>query len=147
MARTVSEVLFIDRHDTTMAPLAAALMAYHAGSRVNVSSAGVAPGPATDASVVEFLRGIGIDISDSFPKPVTEDALQAADVIIVLGAADQSVPSGGGADSSRSNRRWDLPEVDSQTPGWVGETHRRLENQILRLLDDFAIQTAPDEPQ
>ena len=56
-----------------------------AAGTVTVHSAGTKPGQSLNPQTVESLAELGIDITGEQPKPVTEDVLNAADVVIVLG--------------------------------------------------------------
>jgi protein-tyrosine-phosphatase len=38
--------------------------------------------------VVEAMAEIGIDVSKEFPKPLTDDAVRAADVVVTMGCGD-----------------------------------------------------------
>ncbi|TDD27025.1 hypothetical protein E1287_35495 [Actinomadura sp. KC06] len=85
LSHAALEVLFVDRHDTATAPMAAALLTGYARGRVHAGSAGRAPGDAVHPAAVQAMSDTGVDLGQAFPKPLTDDALQAADVIVLLG--------------------------------------------------------------
>src|SRR5204863_8732568 len=60
----------------------------YAAGRVRVSSAGSAPAETINPFVVEALDEIGLDIRTEFPKPLTDDAVQGADVVVTMGCGD-----------------------------------------------------------
>jgi arsenate reductase len=81
-------VLFVCTHNAGRSQLAAALLARAAGDRVTIASAGTAPTAAIDPVVLEALAERGIDASDAYPKPLTQEVVEAADVVITMGCGD-----------------------------------------------------------
>lgn len=84
----VPEVLFVCVHNAGRSQMAAALLAHYAQGRVRVRSAGSVPGREINPAVREVMEEIGIDLSQEFPKPLTDEAARAADVIITMGCGD-----------------------------------------------------------
>jgi arsenate reductase (thioredoxin) len=84
----VPEVLFVCVHNAGRSQMAAALLDQHAAGRVTVRSAGSAPADSINPAVAAAMAEIGIDLSRSFPKPLTTDAVDAADVVITMGCGD-----------------------------------------------------------
>jgi protein-tyrosine-phosphatase len=84
----VPEVLFVCVHNAGRSQMAAALLERHAGGRVLVRSAGSEPGRSLNPTVVEAMREIGIDISREFPKPLLDESVRAAEVVITMGCGD-----------------------------------------------------------
>lgn len=82
------EVLFVCIHNAGRSQMAAALLDERAGGRVGVRSAGSQPADQLNPAVVEAMAEIGLDISREFPKPLTDDAVQGADVVITMGCGD-----------------------------------------------------------
>ncbi|HXV92232.1 MAG TPA: arsenate reductase ArsC [Pseudonocardia sp.] len=84
----VPEVLFVCVHNAGRSQMAAALLAHHAGDAVVVRSAGSAPAERINPAVREVMAEIGIDLSAAAPKRLTDDAVQASDVVITMGCGD-----------------------------------------------------------
>lgn len=82
------EVLFVCVHNAGRSQMAAALLDHHAAGRVAVRSAGSAPASAVNPAVVAVMAELGIDVSREFPKRLTTDAVEAADVVITMGCGD-----------------------------------------------------------
>ncbi len=82
------EVLFVCVHNAGRSQMAAALLDHHAQGRVLVRSAGSAPADSVNPAVVEVMAELGLDLSKEFPKPLTTDAVRAADVVITMGCGD-----------------------------------------------------------
>ena len=51
-------------------------------------SAGSDPGESINPAVVEAMDELGVDMSQEFPKPLTDEVVQAADVVITMGCGD-----------------------------------------------------------
>ena len=84
----VPEVLFVCVHNAGRSQMAAALLDHHARGRVRVRSAGSAPGTEINPAVMAAMREVGLDLSKEFPKPLTDESVQAADVVITMGCGD-----------------------------------------------------------
>lgn len=82
------EVLFVCVHNAGRSQMAAALLEHHARGRVIVRSAGSAPASSLNPAVVEAMREVGIDLAEAFPKPLTDEAVRASDVVITMGCGD-----------------------------------------------------------
>jgi protein-tyrosine-phosphatase len=82
------EVLFVCVHNAGRSQMAAALLHRHAAGRVHVRSAGSAPADTINPAVVAAMDEIGIDLSRELPKPLTDEFVQAADVVITMGCGD-----------------------------------------------------------
>jgi arsenate reductase (thioredoxin) len=84
----VPEVLFVCVQNAGRSQMAAALLDHHAKGRVHVLSAGSQPASTLNPAVVEAMNEIGLDISKEFPKPLTDDVVRAADVVVTMGCGD-----------------------------------------------------------
>ncbi len=51
-------------------------------------SAGSQPGAHIDPTVIEVMRELGIDVTREFPKPLTDEVVRAADVVVTMGCGD-----------------------------------------------------------
>ncbi|MGG5173333.1 arsenate reductase ArsC [Pseudarthrobacter sp. J1738] len=88
IAHDVPEVLFVCVHNAGRSQMAAALLNKHAQGAVHVRSAGSAPVAELEPSVVAAMEEAGIDLSEEFPKPLTDDVVRAADVVVTMGCGD-----------------------------------------------------------
>jgi protein-tyrosine-phosphatase len=59
-----------------------------AGDKAIAWSGGSEPGAEVNPSAVAAMAEIGIDISEEFPKPWTQEFVQAADVVVTMGCGD-----------------------------------------------------------
>ena len=88
VAKGVPEVLFVCVHNAGRSQMAAGLLNQRGQGRVHVRSAGSTPADQLNPAVVEAMREIGIDISQEYPKPLSDDFVKAADVVITMGCGD-----------------------------------------------------------
>jgi protein-tyrosine-phosphatase len=101
--------------------MAAALLERYAGGRVRVRSAGTEPAGSLNPRVVEAMSEIGIDISREFPKPLSDEFVQAADVVITMGCGDACTIYPG-----KRYEDWDVQDPAGQDL----ETVRRIRDEI-----------------
>ncbi|WP_230193483.1 arsenate-mycothiol transferase ArsC [Streptomyces coriariae] len=81
-------VLFVCTRNAGRSQLAAALLQHRAAGKVTVSSAGTHPGPGTEPHVALVLAEAGADPAGAFPKPLTDEVVRAADIVITMGCGD-----------------------------------------------------------
>jgi arsenate reductase len=86
--KEVPEVLFVCVHNAGRSQMAAALLDMAAGGRVHVRSAGSTPAGEIHDNVVMAMDEVGADLAKEFPKPITDEAVRAADVVITMGCGD-----------------------------------------------------------
>ncbi len=84
----VPEVLFVCVHNAGRSQMAAALLDQHAQGRVHVRSAGSEPADRVNPAVAEAMAEVGLDLSNAFPKPLTDEVVRTADVVITMGCGD-----------------------------------------------------------
>ena len=101
----IPEVLFVCTHNAGRSQMAAALLDHQAAGRVHVTSAGSQPAARLNSAVVAAMAEVGLDISREFPKPLTNDNVQAADVVITMGCGDACPIYPG-----KRYEDWDLPD-------------------------------------
>ena len=82
------EVLFVCVHNAGRSQMAAALPDHHAKGRVDVRSAGSLPAERVNQRVVAVMDEWGIDLSNKSPKPLTDEVVRTADVVITMGCGD-----------------------------------------------------------
>jgi protein-tyrosine-phosphatase len=84
----VPSVLFVCVHNAGRSQMAAVLLDHEAQGRVQVTSAGSQPAAELNPAVVAAMAEIGLDLSREFPKSLTGEQVQAADVVITMGCGD-----------------------------------------------------------
>ncbi|MDF4251219.1 arsenate reductase ArsC [Streptomyces sp. WMMB303] len=84
----VPRVLFVCSHNAGRSQMAAALLGLRAGGRVIVSSAGTDPAAEVEPEVAQVLVEAGVALHDAYPKPLTDEVIQAADIVVTMGCGD-----------------------------------------------------------
>jgi arsenate reductase len=132
------EVLFVCVHNAGRSQMAAALLAHHGGDRVVVRSAGTAPAETINPAVVEVMAELGIDLhaSGAYPKKLTDDAVEASDVVITMGCGD-NCPFYPGT----RYLDWALDDPAGQGPDAVRPIRDEIDRRVRALLDELLAPT------
>ncbi|SEM67791.1 arsenate reductase ArsC [Cryobacterium sp. TMT1-3] len=88
ITQAVPEVLFVCEQNAGRSQMAAVFTNALSGGAVHVRSAGSMPSSALDPTMVAVMTELGLSLDESFPKPLTDDVVQAADVVITMGCGD-----------------------------------------------------------
>jgi protein-tyrosine-phosphatase len=88
VAKELPEVLFVCEHNSGRSQMAAALTHELSHGAVAVRSAGSHPTDKVNPVVVEAMHEVGVDVRLGFPKPLTDEVVQAADAVVTLGCGD-----------------------------------------------------------
>jgi protein-tyrosine-phosphatase len=86
--RGTPEVLFVCVQNAGRSQIAAALLRQMASDQAHIRTAGSRPSGQIDPFVVEVLDEIGVPVVAEFPKPLTDEVVQAADFVITMGCGD-----------------------------------------------------------
>ncbi|MDP9233414.1 MAG: arsenate reductase ArsC [Actinomycetota bacterium] len=81
-------ILFVCVHNAGRSQMAAALLDRAANGKLHIRSAGSTPGDEIHPGVRRAMAEIGIDMSDASPKPLSDELLRAADVVVTMGCGD-----------------------------------------------------------
>jgi arsenate reductase len=82
-------VLFVCVHNAGRSQMAAGFLLDLAADRIDVLSAGSAPGASVNPVAVEAMAEVGIDIASATPKILTTGAVEASDVVVTMGCGDE----------------------------------------------------------
>ncbi|HEY2696617.1 MAG TPA: arsenate reductase ArsC [Pseudonocardiaceae bacterium] len=126
------EVLFVCVHNAGRSQLAAALLHHHAEGRVVVRSAGSAPAETINPAVVAVLAELGLDLSREFPKPLTDDAVRAAAVVITMGCGDACPIYPG-----KRYLDWELDDPAGKTVEQVRPIRDEIDRRVTALLAEL----------
>ena len=125
-------VLFVCVHNAGRSQMAAGLLAHHAKGRVNVRSAGSAPANEINTAVVAAMAELGIDITQEYPKPLTDEFARAADVLITMGCGDACPVFPG-----KRYLDWELEDPAGQGVEAVRPIRDEIERRVLALLAEL----------
>jgi arsenate reductase (thioredoxin) len=135
LPKTVPEVLFVCVHNAGRSQMAAALLDHYAEGRVHVRSAGSDPADRINPDVVEAMAELGIDVGKEFPKPMTDEVVRAADVVITMGCGDACPIYPG-----KRYEDWELDDPAEADLDGVRAIRDELADRVRHLLAELAPQ-------
>jgi arsenate reductase (thioredoxin) len=129
----VPEVLFVCVHNAGRSQMAAALLDRHAHGRVHVRSAGSEPTDQINPAVIAALAEWDIDVTQEFPKPLTDELARAADVIVTMGCGDACPVY-----PAKRYLDWQLEDPAGQSLDVVRTIRDDIDGRVRALLDEIA---------
>lgn len=140
-ASSPPQVLFVCVANAGRSQLAAALVSHYAGDRVVARSAGSTPAARLHPNVRTVVDELDAT-SEAFPKPLTDDAVRAADVVVTMGCGDVCpvVPGVRYLD-------WQVGDPALASPEGVdairSEIDARVRELVTSLVPDLPVHTTP----
>lgn len=122
--------------------MAAGLTSLLSHGRVLVRSAGSTPAGEINPVVVEAMAEIGVDLSQEYPKPITDDAVRAADVVITMGCGDACPVYPG-----KRYLDWEVEDPAGKVSATVRRIRDEIAGRVLEVLRDLNVQSAPYPPR
>jgi arsenate reductase (thioredoxin) len=132
MVNETPEVLFVCVHNAGRSQVAAGLLDRYAEGRVHVRSAGSTPADRINPAVVQAMAEVGVDLSKEFPKPLTDEAVRAADVVITMGCGDACPVYPG-----KRYLDWDLPDPAGRSLDEVRPIRDEIDRRVRALLHEL----------
>jgi len=123
------EAVFVCVHNAGRSQMAAALLDHRSKGAVLVHSAGSAPASEINPAVVKAMAEIGIDVSKEFPKPLTNEVVQAADVVVTMGCGDACPVFPG-----KLYQDWELPDPAGKSLEEVRAIRDLIDIRVQALL-------------
>jgi protein-tyrosine-phosphatase len=133
----VPVVLFLCTHNAGRSLAARVLLDHYADGRIDVRSAGSEPADELNPSVVALLDERGLDPSHEFPKPITDDAAQEADVVVTMGCGDTCPVYPG-----RRYLDWELEDPAGQPVEAVRPIVEEIDRRVQALLAELLVDAA-----
>ena len=81
-------VVFLCVQNAGRSQMAAGWLQHLAGDEVEVFSGGSNPASEVNPAAIEAMAEIGVDISSEYPKPWTDEVVQAANIVVTMGCGD-----------------------------------------------------------
>lgn len=131
LPKPVLEVLLVCEHNAGRSQMAAALLERAAAGRVHVRSAGSLPALEINPAVIAAMDEIGLDLAKEYPKPLTDEIVRAADVVITMGCGDACPVYPG-----RRYLDWELPDPYGQPLPVVRAIRDAISSHVDALLAD-----------
>jgi protein-tyrosine-phosphatase len=127
-------VLFLCTHNAGRSQMALGYFTHLAGDNGVAWSGGSEPGNEVNPSAIEAMAEVGIDISGEYPKPWTDEIVQAADVVVTMGCGDACPVFPG-----KRYENWELPDPAGQSVDAVRPIRDDIEQRVRHLLTEFNI--------
>jgi L-amino acid N-acyltransferase YncA/protein-tyrosine-phosphatase len=126
------EVLFVCVHNAGRSQMAAALLAHHGGNRVRVRSAGSMPADQVNPAVVQAMAEWGVDLSAEIPTKLSDEAVEASDVVVTMGCGD-ACPAYPG----KRYLNWELPDPAGRTVTEIRPIRDDIDTRVRALLAEL----------
>jgi protein-tyrosine-phosphatase len=138
IVKDAPEVLFVCVQNAGRSQMAATLLHHHARGRVRVRSAGSIPADQIHRNVVEAMAEVGLDVSRQCPRPLTDEAVRAADVVITMGCGDACPIYPG-----KRYLDWDIPDPAAKPVAEVAAIRDEIDRRVRELLDELVPPASP----
>jgi arsenate reductase len=112
--------------------MAAGLVRLRSHGRVSVRSAGSSPAEDLDPAVVEAMSELGIDMTEEFPKPLTDEVVRAADAVVTMGCGDACPIYPG-----KRYEDWELDDPAGQDLETVRRIRDEIDERVRTLVDEL----------
>jgi arsenate reductase (thioredoxin) len=132
------EVLFVCVQNAGRSQMAAGLLKLRSHGRIHVRSAGSAPGEEINPNAVAALEELGVDMGEEFPKPLTDEVVRAADVVITMGCGDACPIYPG-----KKYEDWELDDPAGQDLQTVRRIRDDLDLRVRKLVAELLPESDP----
>jgi protein-tyrosine-phosphatase len=126
------EVLFVCVQNAGRSQMAAGLLKLRSEGRINVRSAGSTPGEEINPNAVLALEELGVDMGEAFPKPLTDEVVRAADVVITMGCGDACPIYPG-----KKYEDWVLDDPAGQDLETVRRIRDEIDERVQKLIEEL----------
>ena len=127
-------VLFLCTHNAGRSQMAMGYFTQLAGDAAVAWSGGSEPGIEVNPAAVAAMSEVGIDIAHEYPKPWTDEIVQAADVVITMGCGDACPIFPG-----RRYEEWVLEDPAGQDVEAIRPIRDDIEERVRRLLAELDV--------
>ncbi|WKG03933.1 arsenate reductase ArsC [Mycolicibacterium sp. HK-90] len=127
-------VLFLCTHNAGRSQMALGYFTHYAGDNAIAWSGGSEPGNEINPAAIEAMAEVGIDITGEYPKPWTDEIVQAADVVITMGCGDACPIFPG-----KRYENWELPDPAGQGLDAVRPIRDQIDHRIQQLLTQLNV--------
>ena len=132
IVKEMPEVLFVCVHNAGRSQMAAGLVKLRSDGRIHVRSAGSDPGEEINPAVIAAMEEFGVDMGEEFPKPLTDEVVRAADVVITMGCGDACPIYPG-----KRYEDWTLDDPAGQDLGTVRRIRDEIDGRVQKLISEL----------
>jgi arsenate reductase len=126
------EVLFVCVQNAGRSQMAMAFLTSISKGSINVRSAGSMPASEVSDKTIAVMQEVGLDLTEVFPKPLTDDVVQAADVVITMGCGDACPLYPG-----KTYLDWDLEDPAHLDLDGVRRVRDEIESRVQALVAEL----------
>ncbi|MBL7489917.1 arsenate reductase ArsC [Frankia sp. AgB1.9] len=130
--KRVPEVLFVCVHNAGRSQMAAALTRHYADGALHIRTGGSDPGSQIHPEVIATMKNIGLSLDEEFPKPLTDDILAAADVVITMGCGDRCPYMPG-----KRYEDWPIDDPATATVDQVAAIRDDIDRRVRTLVESL----------
>lgn len=127
-------VLFLCVQNAGRSQMALGLLRQLVGDQAVLWSGGAVPATSIDPAVVVAMSEVGIDLSEEFPKPWTDETVRAADVVVTMGCGDACPVLPG-----KRYEDWAIEDPAGLTPEQVRPIRDEISRRVRALADSLAL--------
>jgi arsenate reductase len=127
-------VVFLCVHNAGRSQMALGWFRHLAGDRAVAWSGGSEPGNEVNPAAIAAMAEVGIDIGREFPKPWTDEIVQAADVVVTMGCGDACPLFPG-----KRYDDWELDDPAGQTVDVVRPIRDEIGVRVRELLASLGL--------
>ncbi|OJF80364.1 hypothetical protein NS14008_15570 [Nocardia seriolae] len=132
--RSGPAVLFVGTHNAGRSQMALGFFTRLAGGRASAWSCGSKPSVEINPVVASAMAEVGVDISEEFPKPWSDELMRAADVIIDMGCGDTDPIIAG-----HRFEQWPLPDPAEEDIEEIRAIRDQIEVRVRRLVANLGL--------
>jgi arsenate reductase len=126
------EVLFVCVYNAGRSQMAAGLLKLRSQGRIHVRSAGSTPAGEINPNAIASLEELGVDMREEFPKPLTDEVVRAADVVITMGCGDACPIYPG-----KKYEDWELEDPAGKDLETVRRIRDELDQRVQQLIAEL----------
>ena len=127
-------VLFLCVHNAGRSQMAAAFTRQLGDGRVDVRSGGSIPASEINPTVVQAMQEVGIDLSQEYPKPLADEIVRKADVVVTMGCGDACPVYPG-----KKYEDWELDDPAGQPIEKVRQIRDEIRGRVEKLVGELAV--------
>ncbi|HEY2741622.1 MAG TPA: arsenate reductase ArsC [Gaiellaceae bacterium] len=132
ITKEMPEVLFVCVHNSGRSQMAAGLVKLRSNGKIHVRSAGSDPGEQINPCVITVMNELGVDMSQEFPKPLTDEVVEAADAVITMGCGDACPIYPG-----KRYEDWELDDPAGQDVDTCRRIRDELDARVRKLVGEL----------
>jgi len=130
------EVLFVCVHNAGRSQMASALTTLRSAGRIQVRSGGSEPADRLNPAVIQAMEELGLDLTGERPKPLTDQLVRSADVVVTMGCGDACPIYPG-----KRYEEWPLEDPAGKSLEAVRQIRDEIDERVQRMVRELL----PDE--